>query len=126
VAEVPCVAVVGASGAVFGMAGVTLADMALNFETLARPLLRTAVLLAFLIFFAVTVGTTAEGTSHMSHVGGLLCGMLPALVLLPNVHHGGRGEVALVAAGAAGSAAIFVALPCIFYLRLLPAVCCWC
>ena len=124
--EAPCVAVVGASGAVFGMAGVTLADMALNFETLARPLLRTAVLLAFLIFLAVTVGTTAEGTSHMSHVGGFLCGMLPALVLLPNVHRGGRGEAALVAAGAAGSVAIFVALPCIFYLSLLPAVCCGC
>lgn len=118
-------AVVGASGAVFGLAGATLADMALNFETLARPLLRTAVLLAFLVFFAVTVGTTAAGTSHMSHVGGLLCGLLPALVLLPSVHRGGRRE-ALVAAGAAGSVAIFAAVPCVFYLRLLPGVCCGC
>ena len=126
VTEAPCVAVVGASGAVFGMAGVSLADLALNFETLARPLLRTAVLLAFLVFFALTVGTTAAGTSHMSHVGGLLCGLLPALVLLPNVHRGGRGEVALETAGAAGSVAIFLALPCVFYLRLLPGVCCGC
>lgn len=30
-------AVVGASGVVFGLAGATIADMALNFESLGRP-----------------------------------------------------------------------------------------
>ena len=30
-------AVVGASGVVFGLAGATVADMALNFESLGRP-----------------------------------------------------------------------------------------
>lgn len=123
VTEAPCVAVVGASGVVFGLAGATIADMILNFETLGRPLLRTAVLLAFLIFFAVTVGTTAVGTSHMSHVGGFLCGLCPALVLLPNLHRG-RAEAATAALGAAGTVAMFVALPCVFYLRLLPGLSC--
>lgn len=61
-------AVVGASGVVFGLAGATLADMAANFETLRRPLLRTALLLAFLIFFAVTVG--AWGREGMCGVHG--------------------------------------------------------
>jgi len=119
------VAVVGTSGVVFGFAGVTIADMLHNFETLSRPLLRTAVLLAFMVFFAVTVGTTANGTSHMSHVGGFLCGLLPALVLLPNPHRGWV-EWAFTLGGLLGCLAIFVALPCIFYLRQLPQVCCNC
>ena len=116
---------VGASGVVFGFAGVTVADTVHNFETLGRPLMRTAVMLAFLIFFAVTVGTTANGTSHMSHVGGFLSGLACALVLLPNRHRA-RGEAAATAVGAAGAAALFAAAPCIFYLRQLPSVCCGC
>ena len=38
--EAPCVAVVGASGVVFGLAGATIADMVLNFESLGRPVRR--------------------------------------------------------------------------------------
>lgn len=123
--EAPCVAVVGASGIVFGLAAACIADMVLNFETLARPLLRTAVLLAFLIFFAVTVGTTAAGTSHMSHVGGFLAGLAGGLVLLPNPQRG-RCEAAATAAGAAGLLALLTAAPLVFYLKLLPRVCCGC
>ena len=123
VTEAPCTAVVGTSGVVFGMAGLTLADMALNFETLARPVLRAAVLLALLVFFAVAVGTTPAGTSHMSHVGGLLCGLLPGLVLLPNPHRS-AAEAAAAGLAAAGCAAVFAVLPALFYLRQLPAVHC--
>ncbi|KAL4434296.1 hypothetical protein ABPG75_000737 [Micractinium tetrahymenae] len=123
VTEAPCVAVVGASGIVFGAAAATVADTLQNFATLGRPLLRTAVLLAFLVFFSVTVGTTLTGTSHMSHVGGFLAGLLGALCLLRTPHRG-RTELARAAAGLAGAAAMFAALPCIFYLRQLPGVSC--
>ncbi len=34
--EAPCVAVVGASGGVFGLIGLFLADLLLNFETIKR------------------------------------------------------------------------------------------
>jgi membrane associated rhomboid family serine protease len=115
--------VVGASGVVFGMAGLTLADMMLNFETLSRPLLRSAVMLAFLAYFAGMVGTTPAGTSHMSHVGGILCGLLSAVVLLRNPHRS-RVEWAAMAVGAAGCLAIFVALPLLFYLHQLPRISC--
>jgi membrane associated rhomboid family serine protease len=128
VSEAFCTAVVGTSGVVFGMAGLTLADLILNFETLSRPLLRATVLLSLLVFFAVTVGSTPTGTSHMSHVGGFLCGVLPALVLLPNVHRT-RGEAVATALGAAGCLAMFIALPLVFYkqqLPQLPQVCCGC
>lgn len=168
-------AVVGASGVVFGLAGATVADMGANFETLRRPLLRTALLLAFLVFFAVTVGAwvegcgawmgymqreqpsagtcagvlparphaalpgkpppaapassssppgnTATGTSHMSHVGGFLAGLGAGLAALPNLHRT-RCETAATALGAAGALAMFVALPCLFYLRVLPGLTC--
>ncbi|KAL4424956.1 hypothetical protein ABPG77_009685 [Micractinium sp. CCAP 211/92] len=123
VTEAPCVAVVGASGIVFGAAAATVADMIQNFQTIGRPLLRTIVLLAFLIFFSVTVGTTPTGTSHMSHVGGFLAGLLGALCLLRTTHRG-RAELARSALGLAGVAALLAALPCVFYLRQLPNVSC--
>ncbi len=116
-------AVVGASGIVFGAAAATVADMIQNFQTIGRPLLRTIVLLAFLIFFSVTVGTTPTGTSHMSHVGGFLAGLLGALCLLRTTHRG-RAELARSALGLAGVAALLAALPCVFYLRQLPNVSC--
>lgn len=40
--EEPCVAVVGASGGVFGLIGLFLADLLLNFETIKRYVLRDA------------------------------------------------------------------------------------
>lgn len=88
-------------------------------------LLRTLVLLAFLVFFAVTVGTTAAGTSHMSHVGGFLGGLSCGMLLLPNLHRS-KGECLLVVVAAVGAAALYLAPPLIFYLRLLPRVCCGC
>lgn len=88
-------------------------------------LLRTLVLLAFLVFFAVTVGTTAAGTSHMSHVGGFLGGLCCGLVLLPNLHRS-RSEAAVVGVAAAGAIALYLAPPLIFYLQQLPHVCCGC
>ena len=123
--EPPCVAVVGASGVVFGMAGSTVADMILNFDSLARPVLRSVILLAFLVFFVVTVGTTPNGTSHMSHVGGFAGGLLGGLVLLAGTRRGRREAVA-AAVGAVGCLVIYLAMPLIFYLGQLPGVCCGC
>lgn len=116
-------AVVGASGIVFGTAAASIADMLQNFHTLGRPLLRTSVLFAFLVFFAVTVGTTPTGTSHMSHVGGFLAGLLGALCLLRTPHRG-HAELARSAVGLVGLAAMLAALPCVFYLQQLPQIAC--
>lgn len=95
-------------------------------HTSSLQLLRTLVLLAFLVFFAVTVGTTAAGTSHMSHVGGFLGGLCCGLLLLlPNLHRS-RSETVVVAVAAAGAVALYLAPPLVFYLRQLPRVCCNC
>ena len=86
-AEDPCSLVVGASGAIFGFMGLFIADVMLNFESISRPFLRIVFIAVFLVFFAVTVFTDKSRTnvSHFSHLGGLLCGLFPSFVFLPNV-----------------------------------------
>ena len=50
-----------------------------------RPIIRSVMMIAFLIYFIVTVVTSPVGTSHLSHVGGFLSGLFPALLFLPHL-----------------------------------------
>lgn len=168
VLEPTCVAVAGASGLVFGLAGAMLAgeqagnaplplmvslgrqrcyatscqqerqlmpahalglpdaDMALSWPTLRRPLFRSSLLFALLLYFVIAVATTPSGTSHFSHLGGLAAGLAAGLALLPAVgwQGGAAWRWALLALGWAGLIAIFTSLPLLFFLRVLPGVCC--
>ena len=47
--------------------------------------MRALMMLAFLSFFIATVASTPSGTSHISHVGGFLCGLFPSFLFLPNL-----------------------------------------
>ncbi len=49
--------VVGASGGCFGLMGLFIADLVLNFETVTRPILRSIMIFAFLCFFIYTILT---------------------------------------------------------------------
>ena len=40
---------------------------------------------AFLIYFIICVATTTVGTSHLSHVGGFVTGLFPAMMFLPHL-----------------------------------------
>ena len=42
-------------------------------------------MVAFLIYFTITVATTPVGTSHLSHVGGFVTGLFPAMMFLPHL-----------------------------------------
>lgn len=42
-------------------------------------------MVAFLIYFIITVATTPTGTSHLSHVGGFVTGLFPAMMFLPHL-----------------------------------------
>ena len=42
-------------------------------------------MVAFLIYFIITVATTPVGTSHLSHVGGFVTGLFPAMMFLPHL-----------------------------------------
>ncbi len=57
--------------------------------------------------------------SHMSHVGGLLCGLLPGLLVLPRLGSE-RWEAAWPALGALGVATWFAVLPAWVYAVRLP------
>jgi membrane associated rhomboid family serine protease len=54
-AEDPCGQFVGSSGGVFGMMGLFIADMIVNFHTISRPILRCLLILLFIAFFVITI-----------------------------------------------------------------------
>lgn len=84
-----------------------------------RPIIRSVMMLAFLVYFVITVVTSPVGTSHLSHVGGFFSGLFPALLFLPHLQSE-RWEALLPIAGAVVTVAIFVALPTYFYRDRFP------
>ena len=111
--ESPCVQVVGASGGVSGLVGLFIADMVLNFETVTRPIMRcvsAAILLGYFGYSAIT----NKQSSNISHAGGLLCGLLPSFLILPNLKSE-RWEAALPLVGVLCVLGFFVVLPVWLY-----------
>ena len=91
--EKPCNVYVGFSGVCFGLFGLFVADIVLNYETVRKP--KSKIILVTLFLLIMVAQIILEGqTSHLSHVGGLLCGLLPSFVFLPNFSSE-RWEVAL-------------------------------
>jgi hypothetical protein len=84
-----------------------------------RPTLRSIMMLAFLVYFVATVITSPVGVSHLSHVGGFVCGLFPALLFLPHLRSQ-RFEAWMPVAGAAMTVAVFTALPTYFYEERFP------
>lgn len=81
--EDQCNVYVGFSGVCFGLFGLFVADIVLNYETVRKP--KTKIILVGLFMLIMVAQIIMEGqTSHLSHVGGLLCGLLPSFAFLPN------------------------------------------
>lgn len=87
--EPACTLLVGASGAVFGFMGLFIADLIVNFESISWPIARVACIVLFIVFFVVNAFTddNSPNVSHESHVGGLICGLFPSLLFLPNIRN---------------------------------------
>lgn len=87
--EKSCTLLVGASGAVFGFMGLFVADLVINFESISWPFLRILIILLFVIFFVVNaiIDDSPQRVSHASHLGGLVCGLFPSLLFLPNLRN---------------------------------------
>lgn len=141
VAEARCAVVVGLSGCVFGFMPLYVMDLVKHWRDMTAPALNAFFFVVFLLTFGASVIREPNGTSHMSHVGGLLAGVLPALLyqyhVLPHhddalsVHHLRVHpstlevlETALPAVALVAGAAYFTALFCVFYLRTLPGIAC--
>jgi len=83
VMEDSCIVVVGASGICFGLFGLFIADLVLNHETIKQIYLRIGMIMLFLSLFVLQI-LTEGSTSHWSHAGGILAGLFPSFLLLPN------------------------------------------
>lgn len=89
VLEPNCRLLVGASGAVVGFFGLFMANLIVNFETTSRLLVRFLCVTLFTVFFIVNavIDNGSQGVSHASHIGGLVCGLFPSLLFLPNIRN---------------------------------------
>lgn len=87
--EKTCTLLVGASGAVFGFMGLFVADLMINFESISWPFLRVLIILLFVVFFVANaiIDSSPQRVSHASHIGGLVCGLFPSLLFLPNLRN---------------------------------------
>lgn len=61
------------------------ACMASMDHLIRRPIIRSVMMISFLVYFIVSVVTSPVGTSHLSHVGGFISGLFPALLFLPHL-----------------------------------------
>lgn len=85
--------------------------------------MQSLVVIAFFAFFIITVATTPTGTSHLSHVGGFVCGMFPAFFFVPNLHTE-RWEALLPILGGLVAVVVYIAMPLYFYLSIYPGIHC--
>ncbi|EFJ48541.1 hypothetical protein VOLCADRAFT_90873 [Volvox carteri f. nagariensis] len=118
--EDPCRQLVGCSGGAFGLLGLFCADTLLHFSSLRRPILRCATIAVLLGFLVYTLAVQQGNMSSMAHVGGLLCGLLPALMVLPRLGSE-HWEAAWPALGLLAVVVCFAVLPAWVYTRRLPA-----
>lgn len=81
----PAIITAGASGAIFGLAGILIATLALNRQAVHSHGLKIA--LASLVAFAgynLTYGFLKGGIDNGAHLGGLICGLALGVVLSRN------------------------------------------
>lgn len=120
--EDKCKVYVGFSGVCFGLFGLFVADIVLNYETVKKP--KTKIILVGLFLLIMVAQIILEGQmSHLSHVGGLVCGLLPSFAFLPNFSSE-RWEVALPPLGLLTILIVGGGLPPYVYYETLKNVQC--
>lgn len=121
--DAKCSAVGGLSGAIFGFCMLEAVDTAFRWRQTKRPIFRSIVVVALIIFVIVGVATTPAGFATWTHVFGCL-GALPMSLIyqenlvLESVH------IYLPVIGLLGVAILFVVGFPYFYAVTLPALAC--
>ena len=78
-----CGVLVGASGGVFGYFGIYCRDSLVRWKTLTQPMTRV-------VSIALMVGQfmlREPNVSHVTHAGGLMCGVACSVLPLPDIQH---------------------------------------
>lgn len=120
-----CTVVAGASGGIYGLVGAFIAETMLNWKLIRRKLLRVMMIIAFIVLFIVSTALEGRGTSVMSHIGGLLYGVLLAQVLLP-VTFQPPWKLVVKLIGIFCVLITTAVLLAYFYVYLFPNICCGC
>ena len=140
-AEAHCAVVVGLSGAIFGFLPLYVIDVSKHWRDMAAPGLQVFFFVVFLVTFGASIIRQPTGISHLSHVGGLLVGIFPALLyqyhILPHhddtesIHHLRihpntleKLETALPGVAIFVLLSYFICLLSVFYKVLLPGINC--
>jgi len=86
---------VGASGAIFGIAGALIPAMMLHSNQQLRTLLKGQLTsIALFVFYNLVFGAAIRGTDNAAHVGGLLTGLVLGVIFpTGNTRHGQRGQL---------------------------------
>lgn len=141
VAEAECAVVVGLSGTVFGLLPLYTVDIIKHWRDMTAPALQVFFFVVFFITFCASIIRQPQGISHLSHVGGLVMGLFPALLfqyhVLPHhddtfsLHHFRvkattleRIECALPIVSLVLTATYFTVMFCVFYLAVFPHIHC--
>jgi len=85
---------VGASGAIFGIAGALIPAMLLHSNQQLRTLLKGQLTsIALFVFYNLVFGAAIRGTDNAAHVGGLLTGLVLGVIFPTGIaRHGQRGQ----------------------------------
>ena len=65
--ETSCQVIVGASGGVFGIMGLFIADMFINFKTIMRPILRCITILIIFVFYAMEMSVRSGSLLYIPY-----------------------------------------------------------
>ena len=120
--ENPCTVNVGASGLIFGIFGLWIADLIIDFHQIEQVLLRIFLVTTFLAFFVI-VSVTQKNVSNFAHLGGFVSGLLPSLAILPRFGFTSL-EATIPIAGVIMTMVIFAVLPTVLYLKRLKTIDC--
>ena len=78
--ENPMSIVFGASGAIYGLVGLFIADWFFSFPIVDRPSLELLIMFLSSIYLIMNIFQMRNGISQMSHIGGLVSGFTCALL----------------------------------------------
>jgi rhomboid protease GluP len=99
---------VGASGAIFGIAGALIPAMLLHSNQKLRALLKGQLTsIALFVFYNLAFGAASRGTDNAAHIGGLLTGLLLGAVFPTGPDREERSGQMRVAAGTLVALLIF-------------------